>query len=163
MTPQTLTVVMYHYVRPLARTRYPAIKGLDLQCFRGQLAYIRRHYHPITAADLVAAVRQRDGTGVWELPPSSILLTFDDGYADHFDHVFPLLDDAGVQGSFFAPGRAVGEGLVLDVNKIHFVLASVDDKALKSVPIPAGPVVRRRRGARLSSSPAPSPTKRRTS
>jgi hypothetical protein len=28
-----LTIVMYHYVRDLARTRYPGIKGRDLSSF----------------------------------------------------------------------------------------------------------------------------------
>ncbi len=31
------SVVMYHYVRDLKNTRYPAIKGLDLQLFKEQL------------------------------------------------------------------------------------------------------------------------------
>ena len=41
MTP-TVTIVMYHYVRDLERTRYPEIKGLDAKKFRGQLMHIRR-------------------------------------------------------------------------------------------------------------------------
>jgi peptidoglycan/xylan/chitin deacetylase (PgdA/CDA1 family) len=64
-----------------------------------------------------------------ELPPNAILLTFDDGYIDHFANVFPALDEARIQGSFFPPGKAICEQLVLDVNKIHFVLAEVHDKS----------------------------------
>jgi peptidoglycan/xylan/chitin deacetylase (PgdA/CDA1 family) len=62
------------------------------------------------------------------LPQRPVLLTFDDGYLDHFTNVFPLLDEMGVQGSFFPPARAVMDHKVLDVNKIHFILASVEDK-----------------------------------
>jgi len=118
----SLTIVMYHYVRDLARSRYPRIKGLDAADFAGQLEYMLRHYQPVRMEDVLAATR-----GEAELPPRSILLTFDDGYAEHFDVVYPLLDRLGVQGSFFPPASAVLDGKVLDVNKIHFVLASQPD------------------------------------
>jgi len=57
-----------------------------------------------------------------------LLLTFDDGYKDHFEFVFPILDELGIQGSFFPPVKAIQEYQVLDVNKIHFILASIEDK-----------------------------------
>lgn len=114
----SLTVVMYHYVRDLERSRYPRIKGLQIRDFRQQLAHIIRHYRVITAEDLL---------GGDQLPPNSALLTFDDGFADHYLNVFPLLDEARVQGLFFPPAMPVIEGKVLDVHKLHFVLASVDD------------------------------------
>ncbi|WP_294597282.1 polysaccharide deacetylase family protein [uncultured Rikenella sp.] len=58
------------------------------------------------------------------LPPKAVLLTFDDGYTDHFTTVFPILKNRNIQGSFFAPIKALTENTVLDVNKIHFILAS---------------------------------------
>ena len=120
-----VTIVMYHFVRDLEWSRYPDIKGLELDEFRGQLAYIQRHCNVMRMKDLIAAAESPDD----ELPPRSVLLTFDDGYLDHFTNVFPLLDETGVQGSFFPPGKAVLENKVLDVNKIHFILASVEDKS----------------------------------
>ena len=125
-----VTIVMYHYVRELSRSRFRQIKGLDLALFREQLGYIRRHYTVITAQELVSAIRERATSNRWDLPRNACLLTFDDGYVDHFRFVFPLLDEAGVQGSFFPPVRAVFDRQVLDVNKIHFVLASVPDLRL---------------------------------
>jgi peptidoglycan/xylan/chitin deacetylase (PgdA/CDA1 family) len=66
--------------------------------------------------------------GGGELPNNAAMLTFDDGYIDHFINVFPILYEKGIQGCFFPTGKAVAEHRVLDVNKIHFVLASVSDK-----------------------------------
>ena len=63
-----------------------------------------------------------------KLPDKSILLTFDDAYSDHFNNVFPILDKYKLQGSFYTPSKAITEHTVLDVNKIHFILASVEDK-----------------------------------
>ena len=120
-----VTIVMYHFVRELRRSRYPAIKGLDARDFEGQLAYILRHYRVVRMEDVIAAAHDPEHG----LPERALLLTFDDGYADHFQTVFPLLDRHGLQGSFFPPARAILERRVLDVNKIHFLLASTDDPA----------------------------------
>jgi peptidoglycan/xylan/chitin deacetylase (PgdA/CDA1 family) len=122
---RNLTIVMYHYVRDLERSRFPAIKGLSLERFRRQLDHIQSHYTPISVDDLIEA--QASPTN--KLPENAILLTFDDGYSDHFLNVFPLLDARGIKGCFFPPAQAVLEHVVLDVNKIQFVLAAVPDAA----------------------------------
>jgi peptidoglycan/xylan/chitin deacetylase (PgdA/CDA1 family) len=120
-----LTVVMYHYVRDLKRSPFPAIKGLSVERFCRQLDYIQARYTPIAVEDLLESLSspQKD------LPQNSILLTFDDGYIDHFTNVFPLLDARGIQGCFFPPAQAILEHKVLDVNKIHFILATLPDAA----------------------------------
>jgi peptidoglycan/xylan/chitin deacetylase (PgdA/CDA1 family) len=119
---RSVTVVMYHYVRDLKRSRFPAIKGLSVERFCRQLDYIQCHYTPVSIETLMGALFEQQA-----LPPNAILLTFDDGYADHFANVFPLLDARGIQGCFFPPAQAVLEHKVLDVNKIHFTLAAVPD------------------------------------
>ena len=116
-----LTIVMYHYVRDLASSRYPRIKGLDLKAFRGQLQYLKKHYRFTSVAEIIHATRNEG-----KIEGNAVLLTFDDGYADHYDNVFPLLDTMGVQGAFFPPSVAIVEGTLLDVNKIHFILAAAD-------------------------------------
>jgi peptidoglycan/xylan/chitin deacetylase (PgdA/CDA1 family) len=118
-----ITIVMYHYVRDLARSRFPAIKGLSLERFRRQLDHIQAKYTPIAAEDLLEAL----SSAKKDLPPNPILLTFDDGYSDHFANVFPLLDARGIKGCFFPPVQAIVEHKVLDVNKIQFTLAAVPD------------------------------------
>lgn len=112
---------MYHYVRDLQNTRYPAIKGLDIRLFREQLKYFKKHYNFITAAQLIDAYDNGS-----ELPSKSLLLTFDDAYLDHYTCVFPLLDEYKAQGLFFVPVKAIMNHEVLIVNKIHHVLAVCD-------------------------------------
>jgi peptidoglycan/xylan/chitin deacetylase (PgdA/CDA1 family) len=121
-----VTIVMYHYVRDLKRSRFPAIKGLSVERFCRQLDYIQSHYTPISVENLLGSLGSRSE----ELPPNPILLTFDDGYSDHFANVFPLLDARGIQGCFFPPAQPVLEHTVLDVNKIQFVLAAVPDAGI---------------------------------
>jgi peptidoglycan/xylan/chitin deacetylase (PgdA/CDA1 family) len=118
-----VTIVMYHYVRDLEHSRFPAIKGLSVERFCRQLDYIQAHYTPIAAENLIRALSPaKEG-----LPTNPILLTFDDGYSDHFANDFPLLDARGIQGCFFPPAQPVLEHKVLDVNKIQFILAAVSD------------------------------------
>ncbi len=119
-----VTIVMYHFVRDLEHSRYPEIKGLTVDQFKEQIVYIRKYYHVIRMEDLISAA-----SGETPLPPNSLLLTFDDGYIDHFINVFPILDERRIQGSFFPPAKAIRENQVLDVNKIHFILACVSEKS----------------------------------
>jgi peptidoglycan/xylan/chitin deacetylase (PgdA/CDA1 family) len=118
-----VTIVMYHYVRDLTRSRFPAIKGLSLERFRKQLEHIKRNFTSIKVEDILEALASQK----MKLPENAILLTFDDGYSDHFLNVFPMLDELGMQGCFFPPAQAVLEHIVLDVNKIQFVLAAVSN------------------------------------
>ena len=115
-----LTIVMYHYIRPIADSKWPRVKGLELEDFKGQLDFFQHHYQPITVDQMLSG----------EIPPKAALITFDDGYADHYQYVFPELKRRKLSGAFFPPARAVLEGKLLDVNKIHFLLASMDNHAI---------------------------------
>lgn len=117
-----LTVVMYHYVRPLAHSRYPGIKGLELVDFKEQVSFIKKNYNPVTIGEVVASFY-----GDHDLPPHAALMTFDDAYADHFKYAYPVLKRNGIQGCFYAPAKTIEDKEVLDVNKIHFILASCAD------------------------------------
>lgn len=117
-----LTIVTYHYVRELDHSEYPDINGLPLRDFEEQIAYISDHYRVIGADELMTVLQENE-----QLPPRSLLLTFDDGYADHFHNVLPVLEREDMKGCFFPPAGCIQERSVLTVNKIHFVLAVVDD------------------------------------
>jgi peptidoglycan/xylan/chitin deacetylase (PgdA/CDA1 family) len=114
----TLTIVTYHYVRDLAHSRYPGIKGLSIEAFEGQLDYLTKHYTVCSMRDVVDAARGR-GT----LPERACALTFDDGFVDHFSVVFPRLVARGLTASFYPPVAAVQQRGVLETHQIHLVLA----------------------------------------
>lgn len=116
---------MYHYVRDLGNSRYPEIKGMDITLFKKQIDFYRHSFSLITIEDILAYYDEGKA-----LPENALLLTFDDGYIDHFTNVFPILQENGIQGSFFIPGKTFSENALLDVNKIHFVLASAPIREL---------------------------------
>ena len=117
---------MYHYTRDLAHSRYPGIKGLAYDLFEKQLQFFKENFSVVTMQDVLNA-SHLNGGGYKKLPRNAILLTFDDGYIDNFTVALPLLRKYGMQGSFFIPGKTFSENVLLDVNKIHFVLASADN------------------------------------
>lgn len=128
MNETRLTVIMYHYVRDLKNSRYPGIKGLQTESFKEQIAYLKKHYTFVKIEEVIAAFG-----GEYELPRHSVLLTFDDAYADHFNTVFPILKHEGIQGAFYVPVKAITQNKVLDVNKIHFILASTPDDKIPNL------------------------------
>lgn len=118
-----VSIIMYHYVREIKNSKYPNIKGLEIQSFKEQLDYLKRHYNFITTEQLINSFDSKD-----KLPPKAVLLTFDDGYADHYKYVFPELEKRKLQGSFYIPAKTILDSRILDVNKIHFILAVTSDQ-----------------------------------
>jgi len=110
---------MYHYVRPIKESQYPKIKGLELEGFVRQLNYFHKNFTFLSASNLIDAIYNTK-----EVPTNSMVLTFDDGFKDHFQYVFPILKKLKIQGLFFPPAKPILEKSVLDVHKIHFILAN---------------------------------------
>lgn len=120
-----MVVAMYHYVRDLENSRYPNIKGLKTTQFVEQLAFLQNKGFEFVGLDTVVHEPEK-------LKEKSCLLTFDDGYLEHYTTVFPLLDKLGIEGFFSMPGKIIRERKVLDVNKIHFILASAEIEEIKA-------------------------------
>ena len=93
--------LMYHYVSWLPSTDPNMALRKDLTVsptdFEAMLRYLRDNgYHTITAKDLWWSLDQTAG-----LPSKPVMLTFDDGYADTYSVVLPLLRAYGMTGTFF--------------------------------------------------------------
>lgn len=114
-----INTITYHYVRPIQNSSYPGIKGLELSAFQHQLDYLQANFNIIRMEDLIAASKS-----LATVPEDACLLTFDDGYKDHYEYVLPELLKRGLQGSFFPPARPLLENTLLDVNALHYILAS---------------------------------------
>ena len=112
---------MYHYTRDLTHSRYQEIKGLDINLFREQIEFMKENFNIVCMEQVIDAVQ-----GKSSLPENALLLTFDDGYIDNYTYAMPILEEAKVQGSFFIPGKTFTTHQLLDVNKIHYILASAE-------------------------------------
>lgn len=114
---RTVTIITWHYVRDDAPEDLHARTSAE---FDYQLEHIASRFQPITLETLMAALQDPDSS----LPTNACLLTFDDGYRDHYEIVFPKLSARGWQGVFFPVARAARDRQVLDVNKIQFAMAA---------------------------------------
>ena len=118
-------VVMYHYVRDSDGSEFPGIRALTPDFFDLQLDWLEEHYEVIDVARLEAALN-----GGPPLPPAAALLTFDDGFVDHYQTVFPRLRARGLGGAFFPSQDACGDSpRLLGVHKAHFLLARLGAEA----------------------------------
>ena len=93
--------LMYHYVSwlPASDPNMALRKDLTVSPtdFEAMLKYLQDNgYHTITTKDLWWSLDQTAG-----LPPKPVMLTFDDGYADAYSVVLPLLKSYGMTGTFF--------------------------------------------------------------
>ena len=93
-----LYIAMYHYTRDLKHSRYPEIKGLDKELFKNQIEFMKNSFNVVTMEQVLENIQ---GEGMHGLPENALLLTFDDGYADNYTVAYPILEEYGLQGSFF--------------------------------------------------------------
>lgn len=125
MKRSACTIVFYHYVRNVERTAFPGIKALSVMDFEAQLDWLQQRFDIINGAAFERAVTS--GTG-FDAPTA--LLTFDDGFIDHYEHVFPVLRSRGLGGIFFVVGATLRPSPVLaNVHKTHFLLSALGAQA----------------------------------
>ena len=118
--------IMYHYVRDLQNSKFPKIKGIDFSDFITQIKYLKKKYRVISIEDFI--------NNNFSKNDKNCVLTFDDGYIDHYDFVFPTLLKENIKGSFFTAVDTVKENKLLDVNIIHIILASEkEDKIFERI------------------------------
>jgi peptidoglycan/xylan/chitin deacetylase (PgdA/CDA1 family) len=116
---------MYHYVRDSVATGFPGIRALAPSLFAQQLDWLQSRHTLIDLATLEDAL---DGRA--PLPANAALLTFDDGFVDHYEVVFPELSARGLSGVFFLSGIACQpEPRLLGVHKTQFLLAQLGAEA----------------------------------
>ncbi len=101
-------ILMYHYISdpPAGADKYRVDLSVSPERFESHLRYLQEQgYTTISLRDLVYYLTR--GT---PLPPKPIVLTFDDGYIDHYEHAFPLLKKYSFRGTFFIITDFITEG-----------------------------------------------------
>jgi peptidoglycan/xylan/chitin deacetylase (PgdA/CDA1 family) len=93
-----LTVVIYHRVVPPGDIDDldPDLIDATPEDFDRQMAYLRQNFRPVGLEEVLTAHR-----GGAPLPSHSVLVTFDDGYRDNFEHALPILLRHGMKAVFF--------------------------------------------------------------
>jgi peptidoglycan/xylan/chitin deacetylase (PgdA/CDA1 family) len=111
---------MYHYVRDVEASIFPGLKALGVDQFDRQLDYFQSTGR-VVSGDEASTIIENNST----INEDLYWLTFDDGFSDHFEAVFPRLVKRDISGTFFPPTKPIMEGMVLDVHKIQIIVASI--------------------------------------
>jgi peptidoglycan/xylan/chitin deacetylase (PgdA/CDA1 family) len=103
---QVLTVAMFHRVLKRDDPRWQTALHpwtLPDDVFDECLAFFRRHYALVKLDDVKASLE-----GKRPLPPRSLLITFDDGYADNSEYALPLLRKHRAPATVFVSSDVIG-------------------------------------------------------
>lgn len=109
MRRSRLRILMYH--------RFSGNRVSAQSALARQFTYIRRHYHPISLAEVVRCWQ----TGA-PLPSRALAITVDDGYAD-FHRAWSLLKSFHLPATLFVVSGFVNQELWLWPDVVHFCLS----------------------------------------
>lgn len=130
-------ILIYHSVMedPSGQDVYLGGISHSRDVFRGQMELLARRYCPVTL-DQVRRFVRGEGT----LPDRAVVVTFDDGYADNYEIVAPVLNGVGVPATFYVTVESVEEGRLPWPARLRFLFrttkrASWADSSGRSWPL----------------------------
>ena len=110
-----VTVLCYHEVRP----------DRDDDCMNVKPEVFRRHIREFKEAGYtfidVSDLRKSAGSS---LPEKSLLITFDDGYADNYKYAYPILREEQVPATFFVVSSTVGNNNRMTADQLREMQAN---------------------------------------
>lgn len=98
-------ILMYHHVMDSAAAKEILATNLNVpvSVFREQMDYlIGKGYHVVSLDELLAGIRSNS------LPSKPVVLTFDDGYRDFYEVVFPILKEKNLKATVFVISQFIG-------------------------------------------------------
>ncbi len=109
-----LNIIMYHYVRNNEDYFYDTFSRRKDE-FEAQIDFFRRSSEIVDPADMEKIKYYLNNHN-----EEAYLLTFDDGYKDHF-YCAKYLFDRNIRAFFFPPISSLN-GEILDINSIHMII-----------------------------------------
>jgi peptidoglycan/xylan/chitin deacetylase (PgdA/CDA1 family) len=87
-----------------------------MENFVQHLTHLTQHYNVISLHDLTQALRER------RLPERSVVVTFDDGYADNLSNAKPLLERYGLPATIYVATKLLGQADELWWDELESIL-----------------------------------------
>jgi len=121
-----MKAIMYHYIRYFDK-EFPGFRFLDVDKFVEQLDYFQDRWGFLTREEFIESIDE----GVAK---PGVVLTFDDGFKEHYNVVLPLLRERGLWGLFYIPTAHYinDKKELLDVHRIHHLVSKCDTSTLLS-------------------------------
>ena len=124
-----IAVLLYHRVNDEGDPFWPATRT---EAFARHLAYAKKRHSLVS----LEQVWNHMANGA-ALPPNSMAITFDDGYADNYLHAYPVLKGHGAPATIFLVTACVGTGRFPWMQTVHYILGRTEAERLP--PFPGAP------------------------
>lgn len=85
--------------------------------FREHMRILRSEYDPISLTDVASWL-----DGQTQLSNNSVVVTFDDGFADNYEVAAPLLEEFDIQGTFYLTAGCIEQQTLPWFSKIRYLL-----------------------------------------
>lgn len=100
-------VVAFHRVFPVGvRRERPSGLTIDLDLFERYCRFFQRYFHVIPLQELVTRLERNQDLN------RRLVITFDDGYRDNFEHAAPILERCSLPATFFVVTQWMGTDVV---------------------------------------------------
>ena len=104
MSGSPIPVLLYHSITEACDPRF-AEWAVTPELFAAHMQHLADHgYEALTFGELVDRVFERRAA----LAPRTVVITFDDGFADNHAHAWPVLERHGLRATVFVTSGAVG-------------------------------------------------------
>ena len=113
---------MYHYVKE-AKSENSRLRYLTVDQFKKQLDFFDKKFGFMTIEEFIYNFKNKNNS-------DKVLLTFDDGLLDHYQNVFPILNERNIKGLFFIPSSILKKNKILNVHRIHYLLSRNNAKKI---------------------------------
>lgn len=108
-----LLILSYHRVLP---STDPMLPGLpDQDAFEIQMKVVAQQFNPLTLSRAIDLMKSGS------LPPRSLSITFDDGYADNFNVAHPILNKYGIPATIFVASGFLDGGRMFNDTVIEAI------------------------------------------
>jgi peptidoglycan/xylan/chitin deacetylase (PgdA/CDA1 family) len=123
-------ILMYHSVREDSGDALGLLGGISHSeaVFRGQMELLARHFRPITLDTLAQCLRTKQ-----DLPRCSVVVTFDDGYADNHEIAMPILNQTGVPATFYVTVDCIEKRRLPWPGRLRFPFRTTKKKSWRDV------------------------------
>ena len=124
--PESVVVLVYHSIRaehaPQTNSIDTGVSLPDLM-FEKHMELLSRHFNPVSIDDVLDFVRDDA-----QLPPRSVAVTFDDGYADNFTIARPILNRYGIIAAFYVTVGSVDSRIPPWFVRLRHAFATTEEK-----------------------------------
>ncbi len=125
---KNLYILAYHRIYDYHMSDYPFDKNIisaDVEMFDKQMEYLSRNFNVINFYQLKKIVENGK-----QLPKDSVIVTFDDGYADNYESAYNILKKYGLTATIFVATAFMQEQKPYWFEKVAYLLNKAKDQEI---------------------------------